>query len=143
MAGGTAVVHAVACTAALLLSAFITEGSNVVVLVQGEGGDGAGYFPLAEALSSVTRLAVEHLDEAAAAAAAAPGGSGSVTLWTEAVDEGVRAVADLCLALDRDEDTVAVRKKGRVVSKCARPGQPLFNEPSRRRQLPLVHPQSD
>eukprot|EP00903_Cladosiphon_okamuranus_P006970 g6784.t1 len=105
MAGG--VVHALLCaaTAVLLLSGLITEGSNVVMLVQEEGGDGGGYFPLAGAVSSATRLAVEHLQEAqAAAAAAAPG----VTLSTEVVDEGVRAVADLCVALDRDEDTVAV-----------------------------------
>eukprot|EP00752_Nemacystus_decipiens_P006992 g6271.t1 len=91
----------------VLLSACIanTEGSNVVVLVQEEGGeDGAGYFPLAGALSSVARLAVEHLDEAAAASLP----TGNFTLSTEVVNEGIGAVADLCLALDRDEDTVAV-----------------------------------
>lgn len=87
----------------LLLSALtLVQGGDVVVLLQ--GGDGAGYFPLAGALSSVARLAVEHLDEAAA-----PGGN--ITISTEAVDEGIGAVAALCVALDGDEDTVAVRKK--------------------------------
>lgn len=108
------VVHAVAYAAVvLLLSACIAAGSNVVVLVPEEGGyNGAGYFPLAGALGSAARLAVEHVEEAAAAAA--PGGS--VTLSTEVVNEGVGAVADLCLALERDEDTVAVSSRKRAVS---------------------------
>lgn len=106
MAGGTAA--AVLALALLLLSVFIeiTEGFNVAVLVQGEGGDGGGYyFPLAGAVASVTRLAIEHIGEAAAAVA--PGVN--VTLTTAVADEGIGAVADLCLSLDRDEDTVAVR----------------------------------
>ena len=108
MVGG--IVHStLACAAAsLVLSACAAEGSNVAVLV---GGDGAGYFPLAEALTSVTRLAAEHIDEAAAALPAS-----GVTLSAEVVDEGIRAVADLCLALDRDEDTVAVRRMRESVS---------------------------
>lgn len=106
MVGSTAPVRAAACVAVLTLSVLMTEGANFVVLAPQEGGDGAEYFPLAGALSSVTRLAVEHVEEAAAAAA--PGGAS--TLSVNEVVEGIGAVADLCLALDRDEDTVAVRK---------------------------------
>lgn len=110
MAGGISIVRAVVvvCAVVLLLPLPVAEGLNVVMLEQGDGEEGDGYFPLARALSSVTRLAVEHVGEAAAAAAAAPGSN--VTLSTEAVAEGIGAVAGLCLALGRDDDTVAVRK---------------------------------
>lgn len=90
----------------LLLSVLVAEGINLVVLVHGEGGYGAGFFPLSSALTSAYRLALEHVDDAAAAAT--PGEN--VTISTAAVGEGIGAVADLCVALDREEDTVAVRR---------------------------------
>lgn len=94
--------------AVLLLSAInSSEGINVVVLVGQGGGDGAGYLPLAGALSSVTRLAAEHVvDEAATTAASEI----NFTVSAAVVEVGIGAVADLCLALDQDNDTVAVRE---------------------------------
>ena len=103
--GGTARAAVVALLFAVGLR--LGLGAHVVVLVQEDGGeDGAGYFPLAGALSSVVRLAVEHVEEAAAT-----GSPLNVTQSTEeVVNEGISALADLCHALDRDEDTVAVRR---------------------------------
>lgn len=90
----------------VMLTSAIAEDSNIVILVRGEGGDGAGYLPLSPALTSVSKLAVEHVSEAAAA----PGTNVTSIEVLEVLEDGIDAVVNLFEALDRDEGTFAVRK---------------------------------
>ncbi len=75
-------------------------GLNVVVLVQDD-------YPLQDAMQSVVSLASQHTAEGAAAAAGDAIGVDVVT-----TTQGLAAVQDLCLALDRtDSAAVAVRER--------------------------------
>lgn len=84
------------------------EDINLVVLLppnEADAGEEAGgYFALAGALESVTRLAAEHVNEEGALL------DGNVTLSVQAAEKATAAVAGLCVAIDRnDNSNVAVR----------------------------------
>lgn len=86
----------------LFLLVVSVGGLNVVVLVQED-------VPLQDAMQSVVTLASQHTSEGAAAAA-----GDAIDVDVVTTTQGLAAVQDLCLALDRaDGAAVAVRGKER------------------------------
>ncbi|CAM9847215.1 unnamed protein product [Pylaiella littoralis] len=83
---------------ALFLSVAVTaEDVDLVVLLPPDGAEAGGYFPLAGALESVTRLAAEHVNEDESLL------NGTITLSVQAAEEATVAVAGLCAAIDSSD----------------------------------------
>ncbi|CAM9847144.1 unnamed protein product [Pylaiella littoralis] len=95
--------------------AVTAEDVDLVVLLPADGAEAGGYFPLAGALESVTRLAAEHVNEEGLLL------DGTVTMSVQPAEEATVAVAGLCAAIASSDSSSSSRSNGSSVASLCPP----------------------